>query len=52
MVYPRPGFAIDPAALPQGATLIEGAPTMQISSTFIREGMAAGRDMRPFLPHV
>lgn len=50
LVYPRPGYEIDPLSLPSGAELIDGAPTMQISSTFIREGLAAGRDMRPFLP--
>lgn len=50
LVYPRPGYEVDPATLPEGATLIEGAPEIQISSTFIREGIAEGYDMRPFLP--
>lgn len=50
LVYPRPGHAVEAGALPDGAVLLEGAPEVQISSTFIREGIAAGRDMRPFLP--
>lgn len=50
LVYPRPGYTVDPDRLPRGARLIEGAPEMQISSSFIRDGIAAGYDMRPFLP--
>lgn len=50
LVYPRPGYPVASGMLPPGATLVEGAPEMQISSTFIREGLAAGHDMRPFLP--
>ena len=50
LVYPRPGYAVAPGTLPVGAVIIEGAPEVQISSTFIREGIAAGHDMRPFLP--
>lgn len=50
LVYPRPGFKVTASDMPPGATLIEGAPEMWMSSTFIREGIASGRDMRPFLP--
>lgn len=50
LVYPRPGYTVGAGTLPAGAVLLEGAPEVQISSTFIREGIVAGRDMRPFLP--
>lgn len=49
IVYPRPGHFIDPATLPAGVTLVD-APVIELSSTFIRNGIASGKDMRAFLP--
>lgn len=49
-VYPRPGYHVaDRDALPPGVDLIE-APQIELSSTFIRQSIASGRDMRFFLP--
>lgn len=50
LVYPRPGYSVTAGDLPSGATLLEGAPEIELSSSFIRQGLEAGRDMRPFLP--
>lgn len=50
IVYPRPGYEVRDEALPAGASLI-AAPTADISSTFVREAIASGRDMNCFLPH-
>lgn len=50
IVYPRPGYPVDAATLPSGAEYLADAPQMEISSTFIRRGLAEGCDMRPFLP--
>lgn len=50
LVYPRPGYPVDPSSLPAGAEYLAGAPEIEISSTFIRRGLANGRDMRPFMP--
>lgn len=50
IVYPRPGYPVIPEELPAGAELLIDAPQMEISSTFIRRGLASGHDMRPFLP--
>lgn len=48
LVYPRPGFEVDASALPDGVRVLD-APLMEISSTFIREAMKEGRDVRYFL---
>lgn len=50
IIYPRPGYELDSAALPQGVTLLEDAPQSLISSTFIRKGFAAGKKMNFFVP--
>lgn len=49
LVYPRPGFDPQQAQIEDNYTLIN-APLMEISSTFIREGIRQGRDLRHFLP--
>ena len=47
IIYPRPGYDINPPA-DDRATLID-APTIDISSTFIRNAIAHGLDMNYFL---
>jgi nicotinate-nucleotide adenylyltransferase len=49
LVYPRPGFDPQQAHTEIDYTLIN-APLMEISSTFIRDGIQEGRDLRHFLP--
>lgn len=48
LVYPRPGYPVDVASLPQRVRLA-ASPTFEISSTFIRQAMEEGRDVRYFL---
>lgn len=48
LVYPRPGYPVDVASLPQNVTLAH-SPVFEISSTFIRQAMGEGRDVRYFL---
>lgn len=51
IVYPRPGYPVsrEEARSVLGMTLVE-APTVNISSTFVRQAVAEGRDMSYFLP--
>ena len=48
LIYPRPGYAVDGNTLPQNVKLAS-SPTFEISSTFIRQAMEEGRDVRYFL---
>ena len=49
LIYPRKGYTISiPDACPNVHTA--NAPLLEISSTFIREAHAAGKDVRFFLP--
>jgi len=48
IIYPRPGYPIEPPTHPN-AMLIK-APTTDISSTFIRNALSQGLDMNYFLP--
>ena len=48
LIYPRPGYEMDGNTLPQNVKLAS-SPTFEISSTFIRQAMEEGRDMRYFL---
>lgn len=50
LIYPRPDYPVDETSLPCGVRLTH-APVMEISSTFIREALSEGRDVRYFLPH-
>lgn len=49
IVYPRPGYPVDPHNHVDGMEYVE-APTVNISSTFIRNAIAKGRNMDYFLP--
>lgn len=50
LVYPRPGFPIvNPHTL--GMEVVE-APTVDVSSTFIRDAITRGRDMQFFVPQL
>lgn len=49
IIYPRPGYEISAETLPSGVTLLEKAPMLDISSTFIRDSIAAGYDMKYFV---
>ncbi len=48
IVYPRPGFSIEEKNLPTSVHLSQ-APVFDISSTFIRESLSKGIDIRYFL---
>lgn len=48
IVYPRNGYPA-PASLPEGVTMVE-APTVDLSSTFVRESIGRGCDMTYFVP--
>lgn len=49
-IYLRPGYPVDEANLPDGAEIYYTAPQIEISSTFIRQGLASGYVMTGFLP--
>ena len=48
LIYPRPGYPVETSALPPHVRLTE-APMLDVSSTFIRQALAEGRDVRYFL---
>lgn len=48
LVYPRPGYPVSADALPPNVKLAS-SPTFEISSTFIRQALKEGKDVRYFL---
>lgn len=48
LVYPRPGYEIDKASLPENVLAVD-SPVLEVSSTFIRKSITAGKDIRYFL---
>lgn len=48
IVYPRPGYPMEIDDLPANVFFVD-APQFDVSSTFIRESLAAGKDVRYFL---
>ena len=51
MVYPRRGYEINIPQEYAGRVVAIDAPMIEVSSTFIRESIACGKDMTFFLPH-
>lgn len=50
IIYPRPGYEVERGELPSGVELIEEAPLVLMSSTFVREAVGAGRSAAGFCP--
>ena len=48
IIYPRPGFLVNEMELPETVRLVH-SPVFEISSTFIREALDSGKDIRYFL---
>ena len=48
LVYPRPGYTINENDFPPSVRLVQ-TPLFEVSSTFIRESLEAGKDVRYFL---
>lgn len=51
IVYPRPGFDESKTIQHPNITIAQNTPLMEISSSFIRESIKAGKDLRHFMPH-
>ena len=51
IVYPRPGWEVDETSVPDTVTYLSNAPLLDVSSTFIRESLEKGLDVRYFLHH-
>lgn len=50
VVYPRPGYDKSAVLQHKNTVVVENAPLMEISSSFIRNAIRQGKDMRHFLP--
>ena len=49
IVYPRPGYEV--GEINTSGVEFVNAPVINLSSTFIRDGYLAGKEMSAFLPH-
>ncbi|MBR3895591.1 MAG: nicotinate-nucleotide adenylyltransferase [Bacteroidaceae bacterium] len=49
LIYPRPGYPTDKGTLPPNARMVD-TPLLDISSTFIRQALREGKDVRYFVP--
>lgn len=50
IVYPRPGFDLSTVPNHKNITVVKDAPLMEISSSFIRNAIKEGKDIRHFMP--
>ena len=50
LIYPRPGYEIDASALPPGVRIMDEAPQVFISSTFVRQSVKEGKNVNFFIP--
>lgn len=48
IIYPRPGFPVEEDKLPETVRLVY-SPEFEISSTFIRDALSEGKDIRYFV---
>lgn len=48
IIYPRPGYPVNESSLPENVHLTQ-APLLDISSSFIRQSLKEGKDIRYFL---
>lgn len=48
-VYPRPGYNV-PASLPENVNVVEEVPQVLVSSTYIRRGLAKGKNVNFLVP--
>ncbi len=50
IVYPRPGYELSEAQIPPQVTYLPDAPQLLLSSTFLRQALAQGKDTTFLLP--
>lgn len=50
IVYPRPGFDRSKVQFHKNISIVEEAPLMEISASFIRKAIGNGKDVRHFIP--
>ncbi len=50
IIYPRPGFVKPLSGLHKNIRVAQGAPLMEISSSFIRQAIREGKEISHFLP--
>lgn len=52
LIYPRPGYDVDPGTLPENVRFLNDYPTFGLSSTMIRERIRKGCDVTYLIPPV